>query len=272
LSIKIASIISIFIHIVALVIILKSGWRSVSLHPQYNSIIARLIIPKPKYEKNKIQNKKLRKTPLLSEKMNISKTKNINVSSNKKNFFNKKSNKVISKKSFGLKSLNNIVKSEPTKTSEIKNSINNHKLISLPANKPLGRNLIDKDIIEKIAKKSLEQKDIEKTGITFDTDELKYYSYMRRLKERIESIWIYPPDAAEKGIYGDLYIKFTIKKDGYLGTVELIRTSGYRELDEAALQALKDGEPYWPLPKNWDKEAITITGHFIYTLYGMYIR
>jgi protein TonB len=77
---------------------------------------------------------------------------------------------------------------------------------------------------------------------------------------------------AEKGIYGDLYIRFTIMKNGRLGAVELVRTSGYRALDDAAIKALWDAEPYWPLPNEWGREGFTITGHFIYTLHGVYIK
>lgn len=131
--------------------------------------------------------------------------------------------------------------------------------------------LFDREVVEKLAKK--EKEDIKPDhGITFDTNELRYYSYMQRLKDKIEGIWRYPPEAAEKGIYGDLYIRFTIKKNGRLGNIELLRTSGYRDLDEAAMKALRDAEPFWPLPDEWKKEDLIITGHFIYSLYGVYLR
>lgn len=131
--------------------------------------------------------------------------------------------------------------------------------------------LFDKEILDRLARKDKEDLKPDK-GITFDTNELKYYSYMQRLKEKIEGIWRYPPEAAEKGIYGDLYIRFTIKRDGRLGNIELLRTSGYRNLDEAAMKALRDAEPFWPLPDEWKKEDLIITGHFIYSLYGVYLR
>lgn len=131
--------------------------------------------------------------------------------------------------------------------------------------------LFDREVVERLAKKEKEEVKPDK-GITFDTNELKYYSYMQRLKDRIEGIWRYPPEAAEKGIYGDLYIRFTIKKNGRLGNIELLRTSGYRSLDEAAMKALRDAEPFWPLPDEWKKEDLIITGHFIYSLYGVYLR
>lgn len=109
-------------------------------------------------------------------------------------------------------------------------------------------------------------------AVTFDTAGYEFAGYMRNLREKIESIWIYPPEAAAHGIYGDLKIQFTINKDGRLGAVELVRTSGHKMLDDAAMKALKDGEPYWPLPDSWGKDSYTILGHFVYVYGGYYIK
>jgi|GEM_PF-371608 len=121
-----------------------------------------------------------------------------------------------------------------------------------------------------IAKKQEDSK--EKSSLTFDAREFKYHGYMTRLKDKIEGIWHYPADAAMRGIYGDLYVEFTIRRDGSLGRVELVRTSGYKSLDDAAIKALKDAAPYWPLPDEWKQDALTIKGRFVYSLYGVYIR
>lgn len=102
--------------------------------------------------------------------------------------------------------------------------------------------------------------------LSFDGKELKFMLYDRKLKERIEHIWIYPPSAAARGISGDLLIRFTIMKNGKLGAVELIRTSGHKDLDDAAIKALKDASPFWPLPESWGMDSYTIDGHFIYTI------
>lgn len=107
-------------------------------------------------------------------------------------------------------------------------------------------------------------------SITFNTKEIRHYGYMRKLKARIEAVWEYPREAALEGIYGDLVVKFVIKSDGTLGSVELVRTSGWKMLDDAAIAALRDGAPYWPLPEDWDAGSLTVTGHFIYTLSGYY--
>ncbi|HXX80739.1 MAG TPA: TonB family protein [Thermodesulfovibrionales bacterium] len=121
----------------------------------------------------------------------------------------------------------------------------------------------------KVAKREEKKHD---SSITFDTNEFKYENYMMKLKSRIEAIWRYPQDAARRGLHGDLYIRFTIKKNGRLGDVEMVSTSGNPSLDNAAMQALKEGEPYWPLPDEWGKDTLTVTGHFVYSIYGTYIR
>jgi len=120
--------------------------------------------------------------------------------------------------------------------------------------------LFDKKTIENYAKKDTE---VDK-GMTFEVKGFQHRGYMRLLKEKIESIWQYPKEAARLGLSGDLYIKFTIKKDGKLGEINLLRTSGHRDLDEAAMKALKDAEPFWPLPADWEKDDLEINGHFIY--------
>lgn len=133
--------------------------------------------------------------------------------------------------------------------------------------------LFDRGVIGDIAKRNLEKgaSNEKDRTFTFDTKQYRFLIYNQRLKQRIESIWVYPRDAAAQGIYGDLIIRFTILRNGALGSVELIRTSGHKSLDDAALKALKDGAPYWPLPKEWEMDSYTIEGLFIYTLYGYYI-
>ncbi len=130
--------------------------------------------------------------------------------------------------------------------------------------------LFDRDVITEATRNREEPKD--ESSLTFNTKDYKYYGYMQRLREKIENVWRYPVEAGAKGIYGDLYIRFTITKSGKLGAVELVRTSGNRHLDNAALKALRDAEPFWPLPEDWGREGLTITGHFVYTLRGSYIK
>ncbi len=140
-----------------------------------------------------------------------------------------------------------------------------------PSARTMREKLFDRDIIAKLTPKTGEKPEND-NGITFDTKEYKYYGYMQRLREKIEGIWKYPAEASERKLNGELYIRFTIKKDGGLGAVELVHTSGYKILDDAAIRALRDAEPYWPLPDSWNEDSLTITGHFVYYFHNTFIR
>jgi TonB family protein len=131
--------------------------------------------------------------------------------------------------------------------------------------------ITDKDL-EKFARSEEPSLNKKEKSITLDTDEFKYLSYLERLKNRIEFIWKYPEVARLNSLQGDLYIRFSILKNGRLGGTHLLRSSGYKILDDAAIEALKDSDPFWPLPESWNLNELTITGHFIYYLGGIYLR
>jgi len=130
----------------------------------------------------------------------------------------------------------------------------------------------DREAIESTASSSAREKAKKEDGVTFDTRDMMYRGYLDMLRQKVESVWQYPRKAAQDGIYGDLVIRFIILKDGSLGEVKVLRTSGHRMLDTAAVEALRDGVPYWPLPEGWDRQSLPITGRFIYNIRGGYIR
>ena len=101
--------------------------------------------------------------------------------------------------------------------------------------------------------------------VSLDTTEVKYSSYFARIKHQIERVWVYPLEAAQKGISGDLSLTFRISKDGNLLGVRLVDQSGYEILDVAALKAVKEAAPFYPFPKNIQREKLTILANFVYT-------
>ena len=84
--------------------------------------------------------------------------------------------------------------------------------------------------------------------VSLDTTEVKYASYFARIKHQIERVWIYPKEAAERGISGDLTLTFRISKHGNLLGVHLLNRSGYEILDVSALKAMKASSTLLPLP------------------------
>lgn len=118
--------------------------------------------------------------------------------------------------------------------------------------------------------------DVERTkdanAITLDREDFNYTSYLHGLKQLIEDNWTYPEAARRDGIQGELLMRFTILKSGKVTDVEILKSSGYPMLDEAAKKALYTASPFNPLPDSWKKEAFTITGKFTYSLIdGLYL-
>ena len=62
---------------------------------------------------------------------------------------------------------------------------------------------------------------VEGEPIPLDTQDPKYQDYFNQVRERIKSKWIYPREAGERGIGGQLMIEFHISRDGHLALVEL---------------------------------------------------
>jgi protein TonB len=126
--------------------------------------------------------------------------------------------------------------------------------------------------IDEYARRGMPQRAPGDDSVTLDTDEFKFMSYNRWLKLKVESILQYPELAAVSGIQGTLYIKFDILKDGTLGDLELLKSSGYRILDDEALRAIRASAPFQPLPDNWHMDRYSIRAAVLFYLNGAYIR
>lgn len=101
--------------------------------------------------------------------------------------------------------------------------------------------------------------------ISLDTKETKWANYFARIKHQIELVWQYPLEAASQGVSGQMALRFRISKDGNLLGVRLAESSGSEILDFAAIKAVKRAAPYYPFPKNINRERISIMATFIYS-------
>lgn len=135
-----------------------------------------------------------------------------------------------------------------------------------------GLPFADAKNLDRLAKVFSDQEQVPKDSISINTDDLKYFSYTLKLKNKIEYIWRYPQAAAERGIQGDLLLNFTIQRNGHVSEVRVVSTSGYEILDLEAVRAIKEASPFAPLPDSWNEDHITITGHFVYYNHVHYLR
>ncbi len=126
------------------------------------------------------------------------------------------------------------------------------------------------DIIAKLPKEESINLDSGKVKsgkeLIINTKEFKYWSYLQKMKQKIELVWEYPEYARVRGIGGQLKINFSIGRDGKVEQMYLIDSSGVKVLDDAALKALRDASPFPPFPDTWDISRLNIEGTFIYQI------
>jgi protein TonB len=104
--------------------------------------------------------------------------------------------------------------------------------------------------------------------LDLDTKEYRYMGYFSSMRKSIELVWAYPAEASRRGIQGTVTVEFTIEKSGASKKIRVLRTSGSEALDSAIVEAIRDAQPFAPLPDGFGKEKLTVTGNFNYVLTG----
>jgi protein TonB len=105
--------------------------------------------------------------------------------------------------------------------------------------------------------------------ISARTQEFKYASYMNDWVAKVERVGNlnYPDEARRQGISGSLMLQVSINTDGSVRNIRLLRPSGHKVLDDAAIRIVQLAGPYPPLPpeirKDTDILHITRTWEFI---------
>lgn len=69
-----------------------------------------------------------------------------------------------------------------------------------------------------------------------------------QVRQRISRFQVYPRIARRRGMEGQPVVAFTLNQQGQLTGLQLDRSSGYDLLDQAALDAVKQGAPYPAIP------------------------
>lgn len=103
-------------------------------------------------------------------------------------------------------------------------------------------------------------------GVSFETEGKVNIGYMQRLKAKIFRAWQYPETAIAAGHQGLVKLAFVVDEEGHLIGVDLLDSSGYRELDLAAQQAIKDASPFGRFPPDIQEKTLKIKGRFRYVI------
>jgi len=88
------------------------------------------------------------------------------------------------------------------------------------------------------------------------TKENRDAAYLDSWRKRIESIGNanYPDEATKNGIYGTLRLMVSINPDGTINDIRILRSSGERVLDAAAIRIVQLSAPFAPLPPEMHKD------------------
>lgn len=88
--------------------------------------------------------------------------------------------------------------------------------------------------------------------ISANTREYEFASYMSAWVAKVERVGNlnYPVELRQKKLHGDLVLSVGIHKNGSIESIEVMRSSGMREIDDAARNIVQLAGPYAPLPDN----------------------
>jgi len=96
--------------------------------------------------------------------------------------------------------------------------------------------------------------------------DIKYVTYLAKIKNRILPIWKYPQKAYEKNEEGTVIVRISIDADGRLAGATLMSSSGYAELDEGAVGVVQAAAPFEPLPEIYNLSRLHILASFDYKI------
>ena len=91
-------------------------------------------------------------------------------------------------------------------------------------------------------------------------------SYMNRIKAKISFLWDYPQKAIEYGHAGIVKIFFVVDENGNVIEVGVLGSSGFKELDDAVINAIKKASPFGIITAEYGEPPLRITGRFKYVL------
>jgi protein TonB len=174
-----------------------------------------------------------------------------------------KSNVVVKKKDENKKPISN----KKIKQNSTQKNISSSEY--LPDN-ALEKILNPSDILSKLADKTENNNREGEDDVNIETMKFKYYSYFYKFKRLLYQVWEYPRESVYKGEEGTVRIKFSILKSGEITNIRVVESSGYPDLDDAAIVALKTMKGI-PFPTSYNLNILHVDGYFAYNIQRFYI-
>jgi len=102
--------------------------------------------------------------------------------------------------------------------------------------------------------------------IDLGSTDIKYVTYLAKIKSRILRIWKYPQKAYEKNEEGVAVVRISIDADGSLAGAALMTSSGSADLDDGSVSTVQAAAPFEPLPEIYDLSRLHVIASFDYKI------
>lgn len=91
--------------------------------------------------------------------------------------------------------------------------------------------------------------------ISAATREFVFATYLRQWADRVEKVGNlnYPDEARRRQLKGSVVLSVGIRKNGSIESINVLRSSGHKILDDAAVRIARLAEPYPPVPRTSDE-------------------
>lgn len=100
--------------------------------------------------------------------------------------------------------------------------------------------------------------------ISFDSKGVDFGWWLRRFVTHVKSNWFIPQMAQITP--GRVVITFNVHRNGFITDIEVIKSSGHRALDSAAVNALRTSSPTVALPTEYPDDKAFFTVTFLYNV------
>lgn len=100
--------------------------------------------------------------------------------------------------------------------------------------------------------------------IPLDTKNLRYFSYFTRVQRSIDQSYYYPREGASELQNGVVSISFEINRDGSLGKLKVIGSSGKGILDEAAVTIIQNAAPFSNIPSRINHAPLKVVTNLLF--------
>jgi len=98
------------------------------------------------------------------------------------------------------------------------------------------------------------------------SDYINRLDYLSIVRAKIEEHKKYPESARRKEIEGKTTVSFTIDSNGYVSDLKVVKSSKYKDLDKAAIDAIKSASPFPKPPKKLFKGPISLEITLVFKL------